>query len=572
MSDQTNEIRVDLCGQLHNLDELKRHLNPVPTIPDELESTCVLRAGWLRWGEALAGHLVGDFALAIEDPARRVTYLARNALGVKPLYYRLDCEPTSDRSGLCYGFSIPELQQRCPKPATKDRDWAAAYLLSLTSSPTETAFVEIKKLAPGHWLRRDAQGRVTVRRFHEWRDDPPPATRRDPRWVEAYREQLREAVRCRMDADAPMGAESSGGLDSSSIVAFLADLLGEPAERLVTLGFATRDREPGFILKTSQARGIRHNHLITDQYEFAFDLERIHESVRVLGYPEEHPLVSAHLPLYRECALRGINVLFSGAGGDEFVTNQAVNVRWELRDRHLYPALWNVLPGNPLTRAVRMVKTLTVGQGMDQAAARANAEREFAEHILRPEVVLRLGLREKHIEYDATRPGYNSNNALLLDYHLTRFNLLRRLEGCSVMAKAQGVDYRWPLLDARLIQQYLSTPSIEKVGPKGVGRYLHRRAVSGLVPAAVAWNSSKAMGTRSEFHAFSSAYFAEVCEVLKETIEGLNPDIAELLDRERLNETIRRIRGGGRLDPRLAAALKRQTDALLALNYWYARP
>ena len=118
------------------------------------------------------------------------------------------------------------------------------------------------KLPPGHLLTVDGEGRREPGRYHRWRDDAPAARRRDPQWVEAYREALEESTRCRMASDYPLGTENSGGIDSASVTAYLARMPGEPGDRLHCFGLALNEEEPSFILKTSQHANIVHNHLI----------------------------------------------------------------------------------------------------------------------------------------------------------------------------------------------------------------------------------------------------------------------------------------------------------------------
>lgn len=91
-------------------------------------------------------------------------------------------------------------------------------------------------------------------------------------------------------------------------------------------------------------------------------------------------------------------------------------------------------------------------------------------------------------QYDAP---YRTVNAFILGDRWSPATSIRTAD-CSVVAAAFGLEYVWPLLDARLMQQYLSTPTVWKYG-RGYGRYLHRRAISGVVPDAVAWKASKSM-------------------------------------------------------------------------------
>lgn len=554
-----NHLQIAFTGQIHNLKDLKAQLD-APT----LATDAVLMAAWQRWGVALAGHLVGDFSLVIHDTAQGLIYLARDPLGVKPLYYRVD------DGKLFYGFSVPELQRRCALPATKDMDWAAAYMLGLSFSPTETAYKEIKKLAPGHWLCINTGGRVKIERYHFWRDDAPFTTKRDSRWVEAYREVLEEAIRCRMDDNAPMGTENSGGIDSATITAYLAHFLGEPGDQLHSFGFALCEQEPTFILETSQAKRIRHNYIITDHYGGSDTESRIRHGLAVLGYPEEHGNASGHIPFYEECQQRGIHTLFSGFGGDEVATNPGHHLRWELLDRHQYGALWNILPGDPIRRTLRLFKAATVGRTKPSANPLfVNAwNQRWPHQLLRPEVVQRLNLYERYMETAVYDAPYRRTNDFILDHHLQRMQLTARLENCTVMAHAYGVDYRWPLWDARLVQQYLSTPSIEKVGPKGMGRYLHRRAIDGVVPKRVAWKPSKDMGY-AQLHTTSKALsIRRVAEQARELEAKLNPALESLIDRQEFLMQIKHAQQGN-ADDAFRFSFMRSVSFMQRLNHWF---
>lgn len=492
----------------------------------------LLRAGWQRWGEGLAEHLVGDYALVIRDASRHLTYLARDPLGVKPLYYRLD------QGQLSHGLSIPQLQGRCPLPVTQDLDWAAAYLLGLSFSTTETAYREIRKLAPGHWLACDDEGNVRIQRYHHWRDDAPFAAQRDPRWVEAYRAVLEEAIRCRMDPEAPMGSENSGGIDSATLTAFLAHILGNPGDRLYSFGFLQTGLEASFGLEVSQSSLIKHNYIVTTWRD---EPEQFPVGLQTLGHPPEHGNSVGHIPFYRECRLHGIGILFSGFGGDEVVTNPGHHLRWELLDRHQFAALWDILPGDPVRRALRLLKTTSLSRNRPRHNPnflRAWNQR-WPHQLLRPEVVQRLNLYERYMETAIYDAPYRRINDFILQHHLSRMQLTARLENCTLMAAAYGVDYRWPLWDARLVQQYLSTPSIEKVGPRGIGRYLHRRAIEGVVPKRVAWKPSKDMGyaqLRQELNRTGGLRLAELARALD---ANLHPALEGLIDTEKLRQQIR---------------------------------
>ncbi len=159
-------------------------------------------------------------------------------------------------------------------------------------------------------------------------------------------------------------------------------------------------------------------------------------------------------------------------------------------------SLWDILPGDPFRRMLRLLKTSVVARKnpSHRPAFLQAWNQRWPHQLLRPETVQRLDLYERYMETAIYDAPYRRINDFILQHHLKKMQLTARLENCTVMAAAYGVDYCWPLWDVRLVQQYLSTPSIEKVGPKGMGRYLHRRAIDGVVPKRVAWKPSKDMG------------------------------------------------------------------------------
>ncbi len=489
-------------------------------------------AAWRRWGTDLCRHLTGDFALAVLDAARCEAFLARDPLGVKPLYYHLDGDE------LAFSTSVAALRRFDGLALTPDADWMARHLAGLSSGVTATAYRGVLKLRPGHWLHVASGGRAQLRRWHTWRDDAPAAARRDPRWVHDYREVLAEAVRCRMPAGARVGAENSGGLDSATVTALAARILGTPGDRLHTFGFALHEQEPELILATSLQHGIIYNHVLTSlPYDPQGDARR--RALRVIGYPEIHGTALAHVPFYEECALRDIHTLLSGFGGDQTVSNSGTHVYWELQDARRWTALWEVLHGSAARRTLRVARRAAIGHQMPayNAGLLEGARRALRFLPLRPDVVERLDLRAGLLEQARFSTAFRRVNEFVVRRHLEGPNIPTRLESCTLLAASHGVDYRWPLCDARLVQQYLSTPSIEKLGPGGMGRYLHRRAVHGLVPPRITWKADKDLGPRVA-RGGPVPPVSVALERARTLDATLHPALDDLVDRRVLREQI----------------------------------
>ena len=193
----------------------------------------------------------------VTDANTGQTYLARDPMGVKPLYYRISGNDVQ------HAFSAAAFAPGSAWQAEPDMDWAARYLLHLSDHTVNTAYQAVLKLPPGHWLCVGPGSATRMERYFEFRDDAPQAQHRSERWVEEYRAVLEESIRCRMLPDGAMATENSGGIDSATITAYLARFLGTPGERLHSFGFAMAEQEPAFILETSQAVGITHNYIVT---------------------------------------------------------------------------------------------------------------------------------------------------------------------------------------------------------------------------------------------------------------------------------------------------------------------
>lgn len=552
-------IALAFWGRLDNRGELARLLG-IDDAASPSDAQLVMSA-WLHWGEAMPEQLLGDFVLAVLDPAQHRVFLARDPLGVKPLYYRIDGR------ALAFATSVAALKNMKGLTLTPDTGWMARYMLHLSMSDKHTAYEEIAKLPPGHCMTVDQAGQKRLRRWFFWRDEASDCKRRDLRQVDAYREVLEEAIRCRMISDHPLGTENSGGIDSATITAYLAHFMGEPGNNLHSFGFAMCEQEPAFILETSQAHRIVHNYLITAPNDEGG--ERIARTLKVLGYPEEHGNGSGHTPFYKECGLRGIRTLFSGFGGDEVVTNHGHHLPLELLDEGRYAQLLDILPGNPLFRFLRLGKAMLMRRKSPQynLSLLQTWNARWPHQLLRGEVVAELGLYEQFMETARYDAPYRRINDFILQGLLKMPYIATRMENCTLMAASYGIDYRWPLWDVRLVQQYLSTPSVEKVGPQGIGRYLHRRAIDGVVPHSVAWKPSKDMGYAKLRQQTRGANIIRAAELAQEQEKNLHPTLEALIDRDKFRQQIARA-ALGNADESFTFAFMRATNAIRNLNLW----
>jgi asparagine synthase (glutamine-hydrolysing) len=368
-----------------------------------------------------------------------------------------------------------------------------------------------------------------------------------------------------MPAGGPIGSESSGGLDSSTVTALLAYFLDDPGERLFAFGFATLDLEPEFIIETSRHAGIVHTHMVTELVEPTDAL--IARGLAAVGYPELGGNAIAAVPFYEESDRRGIGTLFSGFGGDEAVTNSGTLLRRELLDHGAYAALWRVMPGGRVTRLLRVIKARAQSPrwGAGNPALVASMRARWPHQLVRTEFVERLALGKAYMEGADYDGPYRRINDFVLQDRLGPW-IATRLETCTLVAATYGLEYQWPLLDSRLIQQYLSTPSIEKADGTS-SRYLHRRAVDGVVPAKVAWKPDKDMGGNGTSDPLAGMTGPVMMEEARRHAAHLHPALKELIDAGRLRAQIDAA-AGGTMDDQTRFQFAQNVGHVRWLNTW----
>jgi asparagine synthase (glutamine-hydrolysing) len=304
VSDETGSVVAVFNGELYNFRELRAELGArghsvrghgdTPVIPHLYEDD----------GPSFVQRLEGMFALALWDADRGRLVLARDRLGKKPLLWTTLADGTlAFASELKALLRLPGLR--------RELDLAAldAYLALQYVPGPQTPLRGVRKLPPGHVLVWE-RGRVDVRPY--WQPRAATETLSEAEWLERVRATVTGAVRRRLVADVPLGALLSGGIDSSIVVALMAQAAGEPV-RTFTVGFAdTRYDERPYARAVAERYGTRHEEVLLDP-DAADVLPR-------LAATFDEPLGDeAALPTFLICeqARRHVTVALTGDGGDE---------------------------------------------------------------------------------------------------------------------------------------------------------------------------------------------------------------------------------------------------------------
>ena len=294
-------------GELYNFKLLKAELEALGTVFTSHSDTEVLLRAWQQWGEACLPRLVGMFAFAIWDMRAQRVYLARDQIGIKPLYYGFtssgDLVFASELKGL---LAHPGVERRLDPQALED------YLALGYVPDPKSIYRGIFKLPPGHWLSWRAGEPAPIACWY-W--DVPFSLDAQLGEGEAsakLRTLLDEAVASQMVADVPLGAFLSGGVDSSAVVASMSRASRQPV-RTCSIGFD----HAGFD-ETVYARRVA-QHLHTQHFEQRVSADDYALLDTLAAVYDEPFSDSSALPTYRVCELARtqVTVALSGDGGDE---------------------------------------------------------------------------------------------------------------------------------------------------------------------------------------------------------------------------------------------------------------
>ena len=299
-------------GEIYNFRELTLELKALGhTFRTHSDTETIVHA-WEQWGEDCVNHLRGMFAFAIWDRNERTFFVARDHLGIKPLHYAFLPDGTfifgSELKSL---LSYPELP-RVIEPRAVEEYFAYGYV-----PEPRTIFKDAFKLEPGYSLTlkvgMDGKSAAGVKP-RRWWDVPfaPHGAMSEQQMEEELVVRLREAVESQMEAEVPLGAFLSGGVDSSAIVAMMAGLSKEPVN---TCSIAFNDAafdESQWAAQVAAQYKTRHQCETVDKDDYGLvDL--------LAGLYDEPYADSSAIPTYRVCELarKRVTVALSGDGGDE---------------------------------------------------------------------------------------------------------------------------------------------------------------------------------------------------------------------------------------------------------------
>ena len=432
-------------------------------------------------GDGLLERLRGMFVFALVDRPKRRLLVARDRLGIKPLYWH------DDGCRLAFASELKALMLDPAVPRELDESALGDYLAHQYVPSPATIWRGVRKLPPGHKLVCDANGP----RVERWWSLPVATdpSLDAPRAVSRLRELLAEAVRLRLVADVPLGAFLSGGIDSSAVVALMGLAMDEPV-KTYSIGFAESEFD-----ELVHARRVA-THLGTDHHEQVVRPDALALLPRLVWQFDEPFADASMIPTYyvSEMARREVTVALSGDGGDEsyagydtypFALAYARADRVPRPLRALAAAGARALPEDPpLGRKLRRLPMSVLDRHLDAMAFfRTHELARLASADLRAHLAGRDPFAPERATFARAAAGLGEVAALpVVDaMHYMADDVLMKVDKTSML---NSLEVRVPLLDHRVLEFVATIPFHLKLRD-GVGKWVLREAVRDLLPPEI---------------------------------------------------------------------------------------
>ena len=491
MSNEDSTIWVVFNGEIYNHPDLRRVLEAQGHVYRTRCDTETIIHAYEEWGSACVERMRGMFAFAIWDESKQELLLARDRIGIKPLYY-------TEQGGQFLFAS--EIKAILASPGVKrevDLEALYHYLTFLVTPAPLTLFQGVHKLPPGHTMTLRADGHSETACYWDpiFPQDGTEAVS-EKQIIERLREMLRESIHLRMMSDVPFGVFLSGGVDSSLNVALMSEMMDRPVDTFsVAIRDDPRSDELSYAQRVAQYFDANHHETVISSRDFI-------EFLPQLIYHQDEPLADpVCVPLYYVSRLareNGTIVIQVGEGADELFsgyTNHAFFLDFYRRYWRQFAALprWIKLPiavvGAQLLPA-RRAEYLRRAAHDEALFWRDMGFCELEKKELmqsRPPGVDGRGSYAV-VEPHYTRMGEARPDASLLD-QMIYLELKHRLPELLLMrvdkmTMATSIEARVPYLDHELVRFALSIPAALK-HKNGQTKYILRQAARGIVPDEV---------------------------------------------------------------------------------------
>jgi len=537
MSDTDGTVRVVFNGEIYNFPELRHELESFGHIFRTRCDTEVIVLGYKQWGDEVFNRLNGMFGLAIWDERKQRLVIARDAFGIKPIYYQIRDGKVSFGSEI---RAILAATNENPEPDPSAMNLFLRY--RFTPSPY-TLFKGIRKLAAGTMLVFE-KGKSSLRRWYRYRPEPFSPGKSEAEAREELLDIYKRAVKRHLLSDVPVGLLLSGGVDSALLLA-LMNLYGN-SWHTYTVGYGKvfADDELRDAAQTAAAFASNHTEVLLDHLTFEQALPR------VVGYMEEPVATSSVLPMFFVCerARQDVKVALIGQGPDELFGGyrRHVGVR--------YGQLWSGLPKwmrGPISSVVEALpRNETLKRGVRSLDTPQRLRRYQQVLSLLPgdqiDALFKPNLLPPSAGDEILRSWEEFSE--LMDQNTDELGGLQFIELRSTLpdellmygdklSMAHSLEVRVPYLDKEVVEYGERLPANFKVR-NGGGKWVHKEVCRAFLPAEILQRKKRGFASNVVDEWFRVARSKKMEEILLDRqshiFDYLQPTaVRELLDQHR---------------------------------------
>jgi len=486
MFNDDRTLAIVYNGEVYNHGDLRDRLTEFGHRFNNRSDTETILHMYQEYGRDCVEYLRGMFAFAIWDKSKQELFIARDRLGVKPLYY-----VHNDDGSFFFASEIKALlAARAVRPEV-NFDALPDQFANHGTSGDETLFRGVKRLLPGHTLVWK-DGRIDIREFWDLSFEPKHQPRTDAEYIDEWEDLFRQSVRMRLMADVPLGMFLSGGIDSSAIAAVMSSMVDEPIKTF-SVGFREREaNELDYARLVAQTFG-------TDHHEITITPDQFFEALPNLVWHEDEPIgFIASVPLYfvSKLAAEHVKVVLTGEGADETLAGYG---RYAKTLKLLeYGARYESVTPTFLRQAVRG-GVATLPSSMSRTLNRTFLSREsdienlFFDNFGVFPRSMQLQLFSRTVKENITDLNpYSRQNAWIdrsdaedaldkLLYADTKTYLHELLMKQDQMSMAASIESRVPFLDHKLVEFTARMPREMKLRG-GTTKWILRKAMKGILP------------------------------------------------------------------------------------------
>jgi asparagine synthase (glutamine-hydrolysing) len=483
MSDPEESVWVVFNGEIYNFLEVRRELEAYGHRFRTNSDTEVIVHGYKQWGDDVLCHLNGMFGMAVWDVRKRRLMLARDRMGIKPVYYRIE------NGSLLFGSEMRPILSALRSRPELDATAIELFLRYRYTPAPATIFKGIRKLSAGTRLIAE-QGRAP--RVERWWNfapepfDPMPSDRDSEEQLLAI---YKAAVKRHLISDVPLGLLLSGGMDSALLLGLMSQDGNPWNSYTVGYGQSFRDDELRDARRTAELLGSPHTSVQIDQSVFADSLEKV---VSVL---EEPVATSSVIPMYFVCqrARQDVKVALIGQGPDELFGGYP---------RHLgvrYGQHWRALPKGLRATAKQLLRLLPRHEAVKRALYSLDVNDRMKRYQQVFSIVDAIAVRDlfRNDALPQTSDGFPElwNELAPMMHETDELGGLQFLEVRSALpdelllyadkiSMAHSLELRVPYLDKEVVE-YAERLSASFKIRNGSGKWLHRRVARMFLPKEV---------------------------------------------------------------------------------------